>query len=226
MNCDGDVAWIRNDGFDREVFLYERSSDNKIQLSHNSFGVWTPKLNRKGNIVWAGYDGYAYGIFLHNRTRETTIRLTENDQSVRVPQINDTGDVIWQGYDGHDWEIFLTQNYKVEVEIDIKPGSSTNSINLKSRGVVPVAILTTDNFDARNVRWSSVSFAGASPVKWSLKNVGGDEELDMLLHFRTQELVELNENSTEAKLSGETLDETAFEDTDTVNIIPKKRYRK
>jgi len=34
------------------------------------------------------------------------------------------------------------------VEIDIKPGSYPNSINLDSGRVVPVAILTTPDFDA------------------------------------------------------------------------------
>ena len=36
----------------------------------------------------------------------------------------------------------------IGVEIDIKPGSGENSINLGSNGVVPVAILSTQSFDA------------------------------------------------------------------------------
>jgi hypothetical protein len=35
----------------------------------------------------------------------------------------------------------------IVVAIDIKPGSWPNSINLRSRGVIPVAILTTDSFE-------------------------------------------------------------------------------
>ncbi len=44
---------------------------------------------------------------------------------------------VWQGHDGNDWEIFLTVEEELTVTIDIKPGSSRNSINLKSKGVVP-----------------------------------------------------------------------------------------
>jgi hypothetical protein len=40
--------------------------------------------------------------------------------------------------------------------IDIKPGNDTNSINLKSKGLVPVAILTTEDFDALSVDAGSV----------------------------------------------------------------------
>ena len=38
-----------------------------------------------------------------------------------------------------------------EVPIDIKPGSYPNSINPNAGGVIPVAILTTDTFDASTV---------------------------------------------------------------------------
>jgi hypothetical protein len=85
--------------------------------------------------------------------------------------------------------------------IDIKPGSSTNSINLKSRGVVPVAVLTTNDFDAGTlVPDYSILFAGASPVHTSLRDVDEDGDMDMLFHFRTQTL-DLDENSIEATLT-------------------------
>ncbi|HET7842359.1 MAG TPA: kelch repeat-containing protein [Terriglobia bacterium] len=47
------------------------------------------------------------------------------------------------------------------VSIDIKPGDSTNTINLKSNGVVPVAILGSKTFDPMTVDPSTVTFAGA-----------------------------------------------------------------
>jgi len=107
----------------------------------------------------------------------------------------------------------------IEVNIDIKPGSDPNSMNLGSKGVVPVAVLT-DDFDASTVDPSTVKFAGAAPVRWTMEDVDGDGDMDMLFHFKTQEL-DLDENSTEATLSGETIDGTPIEGTDTVNIVPK-----
>jgi hypothetical protein len=110
-----------------------------------------------------------------------------------------------------------------EVSIDIKPGSDVNSINLKSKGVVPVAILTTEDFDALDVDPESVIFAGAPPVRWHIEDVDGDGHDDMLLQFNTQELTDLSPEDTDALLTGTTLDGTiAFFGVDTVNIVHGK----
>jgi hypothetical protein len=115
---------------------------------------------------------------------------------------------------------------EIEVEIDIKPGSFPNSINLKSKGKVPVAILTTDDFDASDVNPDTVDFAGANPLRWIMEDVDNDGDHDMLLHFKTQEL-DLTKESTEATLEGETYDVIKIIGTDSVNIVPKgKGYGK
>ncbi|MCP4613108.1 MAG: hypothetical protein GY845_30815 [Planctomycetes bacterium] len=118
--------------------------------------------------------------------------------------------------------------------IDIKPGSDTNCINLKSRGVVPVAVMTTDNFQAGNINPDSVEFAGASPLRSSLCDVDKDGDMDMLFHFRTQKL-NLDETSTEATLKamlkGASMLKTAanagnvMEGTDKVKIMSSKKHR-
>ena len=116
----------------------------------------------------------------------------------------------------------------VFVPIDIKPGSDPNSINLGSKGVVPVAVLYTEDFDPSTIDPSTVKFAGAPPVKWTIEDVDGDGDLDMLFHFDTQilaELAELNEDSTEATLTGNTTDGWPIEGTDTVNIVPKGKRK-
>lgn len=91
----------------------------------------------------------------------------------------------------------------IDVEIDIKPGGNPNSINLRSKGVVPVALLTTTVFDATTVDPTTVIFAGAMPVKWSIKDVDNDGDVDVVFHFKTQEL-NLDSNNTEATLTGDT----------------------
>jgi hypothetical protein len=107
----------------------------------------------------------------------------------------------------------------IEVDIDIKPGSCPNSINLKSKGVVPVAVLTTEYFDASIVDPVTVLFAGACPLRWTMEDVDGDGDVDLLFHFKGQEL-DLDEDSTEATLTGTTFDGVPIEGTDTVNIVP------
>jgi hypothetical protein len=49
-----------------------------------------------------------------------------------------------------------------EVDVDVKPGSDVNPIKLSSKGVIPVAILTTDTFDATTVDPSTVCFGAAA----------------------------------------------------------------
>jgi hypothetical protein len=112
------------------------------------------------------------------------------------------------------------------VEIDIKPGSDENVINLKSRGVVPVAVLTTDDFDAGDIDPGSVEFAGAKPpVRSTLCDVDDDGDLDMLFHFKTEDL-NLDEGDTTATLTCETTGGEQITATDSVRIVPCKNKKK
>jgi hypothetical protein len=106
------------------------------------------------------------------------------------------------------------------IDIDIKPGGNPNNINLKSRGVVAVAALTTNDFNAGEIDPGTVQFAGASPVRCKLCDVDGDGDDDMLFHFKTQDL-ELDEDSTEATLTCETFGGDKLTGTDTVRIISR-----
>ena len=120
-----------------------------------------------------------------------------------------------------------------EIQIDIKPGGNPNNINLKSKGVVPVAVLTTNVFDASTVDPNTVTFAGAEPVRWTLDDVDDDGDKDMLFHFKTQEL-NLDESITEAAevtettettltLTGKKTDLKVIQGTDTVRIVRGKK---
>jgi parallel beta-helix repeat protein len=104
------------------------------------------------------------------------------------------------------------------VIIDIKPGSYPNSINLKSKGNVPVAVLTTLDFNARTVNPSTVSFAGASPRRCSFEDVDKDGDVDMMFHFDT-EMLELTQSSTSATLTANTYDGISIKGTDSVKIV-------
>ena len=109
----------------------------------------------------------------------------------------------------------------ITVEIDIKPGSGQNSINPSSNGVIPVAILTTGDFDAATVDPDTVLFGPgeAAPVHCTFLGEGNDGGRDMLLHFRTQE-TGIEAGDTEATLTGKTIDGTNIIGTDSVRIVP------
>lgn len=107
----------------------------------------------------------------------------------------------------------------IEVEIDIKPDSDLNSINLWSNGKVSVAVLTTDIFDANNVDPVTVLFAGASPLSWVIEDVDYDGDMDLIFHFKTQEL-SICERCSEATLTGKTIDEELILGKDSVQLVP------
>jgi len=120
-----------------------------------------------------------------------------------------------------------------EMTIDIKPGNEQNNINLNSKGVVPVAILTTDEFDAATVDPTTAQFAGAVPEHWSLEDIDNDGDDDLMFHFRTQEL-NLDQDSTEATLTAQLTGQitaqvssgTIVSGTDKVQIVSSKKSKK
>lgn len=116
---------------------------------------------------------------------------------------------------------------KVLVKIDIKPGSYPNSINLSSAGVVPVAILSSEDFDALTVVPESVSLAGASVAligkgdKYSChaEDVNGDGRPDLVCQVVTAQFMLLPGDS-EATLEGSTTTGQLIYGSDTVRIVP------
>jgi hypothetical protein len=109
----------------------------------------------------------------------------------------------------------------IPIMIDIRPDTDPNCINLGSKGRVPVAILTTLDFDASTVDPVTVQFANAWPLRWTMKDVDADGDLDMLLFFKTQEL-DLVSSSTDATLIGATFGGKSIVGTDAVDIVPHK----
>jgi len=96
------------------------------------------------------------------------------------------------------------------VYVDIKPGSCPNPLNPKSRGVLTVAVLGTEDFDVTTIDPASILLAregcedsGVEPLRWNYEDVAtpfegelcdchdlnGDGYLDLILKFKTQELV-------------------------------------
>jgi hypothetical protein len=115
------------------------------------------------------------------------------------------------------------------VQIDIKPGSDKNPVNLKSKGKIPVAILSTQSFDATKVDPLTVCFGDAEDAsqrdcteahaKGHPNDVNGDGLLDLLLHFNTQE-TGIDAGDTQACLSGTTTDGPAIEGCDSIQTKP------
>jgi hypothetical protein len=115
----------------------------------------------------------------------------------------------------------------IVVLLDIKPGSYPNVINLGSHGVIPVAILTTEDFEATTVDPDTVELAGATVairgngnrLLAAEEDVDGDGDIDLVLHVETENL-ELATGVTEATLTGQTYDGEEIIGSDTIEIVP------
>lgn len=121
----------------------------------------------------------------------------------------------------------------VEVPVDVKPGEDDDHapINLRSRGSLPVAVLTTDELDATTLEQTSLLLGdpfltGAARVdRASVEDVDGDGRLDVVLHFPIPELVEagaVDAWSTDLLLSGRALDGTVIFGSDRVRVVGKR----
>jgi hypothetical protein len=110
----------------------------------------------------------------------------------------------------------------IVVTIDIKPGNFPNRINPRSHGVIPVAILTTSMFDATMVDPLSVKFGpkGATEAhgRGHIEDADGDGDLDLVLHFRTQE-TGITCGATSASLTGETLNGQPITGSDSIKTV-------
>jgi hypothetical protein len=96
------------------------------------------------------------------------------------------------------------------VSIDVKPADYPNKINLSAKGLLPVAVLTTEGFDASQftpemAHLSDADIAmtmgcvGAAAVRWNYSDVNGDGQLDLVFFFKIQDL-NLTSGSTAATL--------------------------
>jgi hypothetical protein len=111
---------------------------------------------------------------------------------------------------------------KLTVSIDIKPGSSPNSLNPHSEGKIPVAIITTEAFDAATVDAATVRFGAtgteAAPVQYALKDVDLDGHIDMILHFNSEE-TGIQSGDSSASLSGTSLTGQAIVGSDSISTV-------
>ncbi len=195
----GGKVFIGSD--DGKLYALDAISGNVIWTFQSNGQIWSaPAVSGDGKVCFGSLDHTVYCV----------------DEQ--------TGALIWSYYTGasrlyssaaiSDGMLYIgNENGKVyafgsvKIDIDIKPGSDPNGVNPGNNGVIPVAILTTDTFDATEVNPASVTFgpAGATMVhkKAHLSDVDGDGDTDLLLHFETQS-TGIVCGDTEAELNGET----------------------
>ncbi|MHC4238393.1 MAG: T9SS type A sorting domain-containing protein [Planctomycetota bacterium] len=139
----------------------------------------------------------------------------------------------------------------VLAQVDVKPGSCPNPLNVSvfekshkhphspNRGVLPIAVLGSSEFDVHNVDVSSLCLSGAAPLRYDFEDVGTptstmnecdcasegpDGFVDLTLKFQKSEIVAaLGAVSVgdflPLTLTGKLVDGEPFEGTDCVTIV-------
>ena len=118
----------------------------------------------------------------------------------------------------------------LEIDLDIKPGSDPNAVNPVAAGVIPVAILGSDSFDAGDVDGTTLAFGpnGAAPLhdlgdptafEDHLEDANQDGFTDLVSHYQTTE-TGIAFGDVTACVTGETLDALLFEGCDSIETQP------
>ncbi|WP_435333275.1 right-handed parallel beta-helix repeat-containing protein [Haloarchaeobius sp. TZWWS8] len=116
----------------------------------------------------------------------------------------------------------------IELGLDVKPDSEENTINPNSKGVTPVTVYSTADFDATTLDVSTLRFGSAAVVDAGdgasaahgghVEESDGDGLADLVLHFSTPD-AGFVAGDTEAKLVGQTGDGTQVVGTDSVTTV-------
>jgi hypothetical protein len=145
---------------------------------------------------------------------------TEN----RFPPV--TGSAVRFAFDNcdisHGWiwafEVFLDPPLVTEVTVDAVPGDPSNALS-HDEEVMPVAILSTPDFDATLVEIATVSLTAEQgsfrTLDHALEDVDADGDLDLLLRFRLAQ-VDIGCGPTRLELSGATKGGAPIHGVDTV----------
>jgi hypothetical protein len=115
------------------------------------------------------------------------------------------------------------------VAIDIKPGKgpgeSHSIINTRSNGKIPIAILSSKTFSARDLVDTDTLTFGATGRERSLvfcnhhgEDVNGDGRLDLVCHFKTSD-TGLKSGDRQAILRGRTVENGLIEGTGEVRVV-------
>lgn len=183
-------------------------------------------------LTWSAWENVSYGVDLtvpngqHLQVRVSFVRSSTGES----PTLSDL--------------TIRAVDPEVEVAVDIRPTSCPNPLNVRQRGVLPVAILGTADFDVTEIDASTVQLEGVSALRSSLEDVatpfdgpfsdppdaldctteGADGFTDLVLHFDAQSVSGTLGNPADGEvllltLTGQLNDGTPIVGADVVRII-------
>ncbi len=178
------------------------------------------------NIAWESNAAGNFDIYLHRIAEGDTFMVTTNLADQQLDSLHGGQVAYLDNRNGLDIWV-STFSFAADplpdpdMDIDIKPGSDPNGVNPRSKGVIPVAVLGSVDFDATQVDFSTVVFGPgpASPVhNGHVENVNGDGFDDMVFHFKVSD-TGIACGDPNATLTGETFGGDSITGTDPVQTV-------
>jgi probable HAF family extracellular repeat protein len=181
------------------------------------------------------YPVYSWHGFLYKNKKMINLnRLIPRDSGwelIWAYDINNKGQIVGYGTVNGATSVYraFLLSPVAETDIRIRPSRACNRINFRSRGKIPVAILSSEDFNAPSqVDQGSLTF-GATGNETSFvscarkaKDVNGDGLKDLVCKFSTN-LAGFQCGDTEGILKAKTVDGMPIEGKNSVTIIPCKQ---
>jgi hypothetical protein len=140
-----------------------------------------------------------------------------------------------------NWDYQVITVLPKPITVDIKPGSCPNPLNVKSKGVLPVAILGNESFYVTEVDPETLRLVNESAPfdvpnetqiapRWSYNDVNKDGWVDLISHFKAQDVMAIcptlvpDGDDLVLKLKGDLLSvfgSVPIEGADTVVVLNK-----
>ena len=215
INARGDIIWRRWDGFNYNLFLYDRTTSPPIitEIANYNSDVWNPHMNNNGDIVFSTRPGGSNDdleVFLYVRATGVTYQITDNDTYDGAPKICGNGDIVWTHNDG-DNEIILYSPLTDTTKILSNNNYDDHYVSdVNARGdVVWVATMPGSNYEiflfdnASNsvTQFENTTCDESSPdindngdIVWSMSCPGIDREI-ILYNGSTKTAAPLTNNS-------------------------------
>jgi len=112
------------------------------------------------------------------------------------------------------------------IDVDIKPGSDENCLNINGNGVIPVAVLGSPELDVANIDQGSlvlgglnVRIRGNDQPQCGAEYVDSDGYLDLVCHFQDDASAWVADEG-QAMLEGNLLDGTPIRGSDAICLVP------
>jgi len=244
------VFTSNRDGND-EIYTMNSDGSNPVRLTNNPASDAEPNWSPDGTKLVFHHNSNSSEIYSMNADGSDVTNLSQNPAFDADPAWSPDGSMITfttnrnglfqiavMNADGSgqtvitagsslegfpDWQPLVPS--VVTVRVDIKPGATRNPICLRSDRLIPVAIVTTDTFDATTVDPNTVCFGDADdPAQpdcteafgsGQIEDVNGDGRPDLLLTYETSQ-TGIDLGDTQACLTGETFDGVEVEGCDAI----------